>query len=161
MIVSNTVTITVANNSGGGSGNITYTLTLSASPTTIQAGNLVYASGYLTDSLGNAVPNATINVLISYNGSGSCNTPITKNTFTDATGHWVLGFPLSCAGTWTISATYGSTQSIPPSVQVTVTSTSTSNYGLVCSGGYYRCVQGAGNMTLSQCESQSNFGKPC
>ena len=36
-----------------------------------------------------------------------------------------------------------------------------SNYGLVCVSGVYRCVQGAGNMTLSECESQPDFGKSC
>jgi len=161
VIISNPVTITIANNSGGG-GNITYTLTLSASPTTIQAGDLMYASGYLTTSTGNSVSNGTVNVVMSYSGTSSCSTPtIRKSTTTDSTGHWVLSFPLSCAGTWIIMASYESTNSTPQSVEITVTGTPISNYGLVCSGGYYRCVQGAGNLTLSQCESNPNFAKSC
>ncbi|MGC8699257.1 MAG: hypothetical protein ACP5RE_03685, partial [Candidatus Acidifodinimicrobium sp.] len=143
-------------------GSITYTLTLSASPATLQSGDLVYASGYLTTSTGNAVSNGTVDVMMSYSGTGSCSTPtINKSTTTDSTGHWVLSFPLSCAGIWIISASYGSTPSTPLSVEVTVTGTAVSTYALVCAGGTYRCYEGAGNLTLSECESNPNFGKPC
>ncbi len=141
---------------------ITYNLTLSAFPTAIQIGELVYVSGYLTTSALNSVYNGTVNVVMSCSATSACSTPIIReSTTTDMYGYWTVSSPLPCAGTWTITASYQSTISTPQSVEVSVTSGLISNYGLVCSGGYYRCGLGAGNMTLAQCESSPNFGKPC
>ena len=136
-------------------------LTLSVTPTTITAGNLVYVSGNLSCG-GNAVPNASVKITYSYQGttSSSCYT-FSKTATTDSSGNYVISIAISCAGTWIISASYGSISSTPSSIDLTVTGTAPSNYGLVCSGGAYRCIAGAGNLTLQQCESNSLYGKHC
>ena len=156
-VTSNQVTVIVTSNGC----TETPALTLSVKPTTITAGNLVYVSGNLSCG-GNAMPNANVKITYSYQGtiSSGCYT-FSKTATTDSNGNYVLAIAISCAGNWVISASYGNISSTPSSIGLTVTGTAPSNYGLVCSGGVYRCIQGAGNMTLQECESNSLFGKTC
>jgi len=162
-ITSNPVTITVQGNSGC---TTTPILTLSINPTTITAGNLVYVSGNLSCG-GNNIQNASVKITYDYlsSTSSSCSYPVgstfSQSTTTDSNGNYVIGIPISCAGTWLITASYGNISSTPSGVDLTVTGTAPSNYGLICAGGVYRCVQYAGNLTLQQCESNPLFGKKC
>jgi len=157
IVTSNQVTVVVT--SSGCSE--TPVLTLSVNPTTITAGNIVYVSGNLSCG-GNAIPNASVKITYNYQGttSSSCYT-FSKTATTDSSGNYVIGISISCTGTWIITASYGNISSTPSEVELTVTGTAPSNYGLVCSGGVYRCVAGAGNLTLQQCESNSLYGKQC
>jgi len=157
-VTSNPVTITVQGSSGC---TATPILTLSVNPTTITAGNIVYVSGNLSCG-GNAISNASVKITYNYQGttSSSCYT-FSKTATTDSSGNYVIGISISCDGTWLITASYGNISSTPSGVDLTVIGIAPSNYGLVCSGGVYRCVQYAGNLTLQQCESNPLFGKKC
>jgi len=159
-ITSNPVTITVT---GQGSSGCTTTpiLTLSVAPTTITAGSTVDVSGNLSCG-GNIIQNANITVTYVYQGtsSSSCST-FSKTTTTNINGNYVIAMAISCAGTWVISANYGGISSTPSSITLTVNGTAPSNYRLVCYGGIYRCIQGMGNLTLQQCESNSLYGTKC
>ena len=44
---------------------------------------------------------------------------------------------------------------------VTITVEPAPDYGLVCTGGYYRCMVGHGTSTLAQCEANPDFAKAC
>lgn len=52
------------------------------------------------------------------------------------------------------------TETITSSV-IAVTVAGQTPYGLVCAGGYYRCVSGAGTLTLSECEASPDYATKC
>ena len=157
-VTSNLVTVTVQ---GSSVCTTTPILTLSVNPTTITAGNIVYVSGNLSCG-GNAISNASVKITYNYQGTTSSNCyTFSKTATTDSNGNYVIGTSISCTGTWLITASYGNISSTPSGVDLTVTGTAPSNYGLICVGGVYRCVQYAGNLTLQQCESNPLFGKKC